>query len=225
MTWEQHLGIGWLNLLKEELEKVYLKHLLGILKKEYETQIIFPAKEDVFAAFRLAQPNDVKVVIIGQDPYHTPKVAHGLAFSTKEETTPPSLRNIFKEIEQDVGNGLIVNNSNDLTYLANQGVFLLNTVLTVRKNQPFSHSGFGWEVFTENVVNVLTKNYKNIVFLLWGSNAHKIEQHIDKNNGHYVLKAAHPSPFSAYRGFFGCKHFSKTNEILKLLEKEEIKWI
>lgn len=220
-TWEEHLGEEWYSLLSKEIELPYLKDLLKFVRKEYSSQTIFPKKEDVFNAFELAQPSDIKVVIIGQDPYHTINVAHGLAFSSKEETTPPSLRNIFKEIEDNTGQ-LIISPDNDLTRWANQGVFLLNTILTVRQGQPLSHANRGWEVFTSNVITELTSNYNDIIFLLWGSNAHKIENFIiDK---HHVLKAAHPSPFSAYRGFFGCKHFSKANEILRSLSKKEIQW-
>lgn len=229
VNWKEIIGEEWEYLLREEIEKEYFQNLLRFLHTEYSTKKIYPEKKDVFKAFWLCQPADIKVVILGQDVYHTPNTAHGLAFSSLQEKTPPSLRNIFKEIENDLGNGLVLTHNNNLTYLAYQGVFLLNTILTVEEGKPLSHAGKGWEIFIKKTIEQLIVGYSGIVFLAWGNNALNLLKEVDEDNfylqTHVVLTAAHPSPLSASRGFFGCKHFSKTNEYLKSVGKEEIKWI
>lgn len=213
---------NWYELLKDEFEKPYFKKLQEFLTEEYNTKTIYPLAENIFNALNYCKYEDISVVLIGQDPYHQPGQAHGLCFSVQDETAlPPSLKNIFKEIHDDLG--VTPLSSGNLIRWAKQGVLLLNTVLTVRRDEPNSHKGKGWENFTTKVIELVNKKTSPVVFLLWGGNAKAFEGLIDKNK-HYVLKAAHPSPLSAYNGFFGCKHFSKTNEILEKNGKKPIDW-
>lgn len=213
---------NWYELLKDEFEKPYFKKLQEFLTEEYNTKTIYPLAENIFNALNYCKYEDISVVLIGQDPYHQPGQAHGLCFSVQDETAlPPSIKNIFKEIHNDLG--VTPLSSGNLIRWAKQGVLLLNTVLTVRRDEPNSHKGKGWENFTTKVIELVNKKTSPVVFLLWGGNAKAFEGLIDKNK-HYVLKAAHPSPLSAYNGFFGCKHFSKTNEILEKNGKKPIDW-
>ncbi|MCM1270081.1 MAG: uracil-DNA glycosylase [Ruminococcus flavefaciens] len=213
----------WDELLKDEFEKEYYLQLRQKLINEYKTQRIYPGMYDIFNAMKLTSYNDVKCVIIGQDPYHGEGQAHGLSFSVRKGIVPPpSLVNIFKEIRDDVG----INNlgkHGELTKWAKDGVLLLNSVLTVRANQARSHHGLGWENFTTDVIKLLDKREKPMVFMLWGADA-KSKQMFINNPNHLILKSAHPSPLSAYNGFFGCRHFSKANEFLKANGMGEIDW-
>lgn len=212
---------SWKPILEEEFAKPYFKELSGFLHEAYETRRIFPPKTQVFSAFTTDLAN-VKVVIIGQDPYHGPGQAHGLAFSVRPNVqTPPSLTNIFKEIADDVG-GEIPANGN-LNRWAEQGVLLLNNTLTVEAHRAGSHRGRGWEQFTENIIRHLNETRPHLVFILWGRDARTKKAMIDTGR-HLVLESAHPSPLSAYSGFFGCKHFSKTNAQLEDWGYPEIKW-
>ena len=202
---------SWLSLLQEETEKPYFKHLQEFLKSERQRFEVYPEDELVFNALNLVPYDKVKVVIIGQDPYHEPHQAHGLSFSVLDPTPlPPSLVNIYKEIESDLGVTPLA--SGDLSRWAKQGVLLLNTTLTVRKHQAMSHQGKGWEEFTRRIIEILAARKEPMVFMLWGSHAGQFAQIIPSQ--HLVLTAPHPSPLSAYRGFFGCKHFSKCNNFL-----------
>jgi uracil-DNA glycosylase len=213
---------NWQNILQNEVKKDYFLNLKNLLEKEYENKNIYPKKEHIFTAFNSTSFDEVKVVIIGQDPYHQKGQAHGLSFSVLDEVkVPPSLKNIYKELNADL-NCYIPNHGN-LTKWAKQGVLLLNAVLTVEDSLPNSHKNFGWERFTLNVIKKLNERVDPVIFLLWGNNAKAYEQFINKDR-HFVLTSAHPSPLSAYNGFFGCKHFSKTNEFLKLLKKKPIDW-
>ncbi|MBO7219060.1 MAG: uracil-DNA glycosylase [Clostridia bacterium] len=214
---------NWYELLKEDFEKPFYKELEQWLKTEYNTKTIYPKPENVFNALNLVKFNDVKVVIIGQDPYHNPKQAHGLSFSVEEDINiPPSLQNIFKELKSDL-NCYIPNNGN-LTKWAKQGVLLLNAVLTVQENMANSHKGKGWEKITSKIISLLNEREDPVIFMLWGGSAKALGKNIDTNK-HYVLTAVHPSPLSANQGgWFGCKHFSKANDILKNLNKEPIDW-
>ena len=215
MTWEEVIAL--------EKQKDYYKNLKNEIDKKYEETIVFPEKENIFKAFTLTKLDNLKVVILGQDPYHGVGQAQGLAFSTPSNIkNPPSMQNILKEIESDLGRKSVCENG-DLTTWAEQGVLLLNTVLTVQESKAGSHQKLGWEIFTDNIIKYISQNCNDIVFLLWGSPAIKKSNLIDKNR-HHILSSAHPSPLSAYRGFFGCKHFSKTNDILKTLNKKEIIW-
>lgn len=212
---------NWANLLADEFEKPYFKNLQSFLEDEYSHATIYPAMENIFAALNAVKYEDVKVVIIGQDPYHEPNQAHGLAFSVQDNVEiPPSLVNIFKEIESDLHIKCL--QSGNLTRWAKQGVLLLNTSLTVRRAQANSHRGKGWEVFTQKIIELLSKRPEPMVFMLWGSNAQAFASQIGSQ--HLVLKAPHPSPLSAYRGFFGCKHFSKANQFLMQHGKTPIDW-
>lgn len=212
---------NWANLLKDEFEKDYFKQLQNFLEEEYSTRTIYPEMENIFNALNATKYEDVKVVIIGQDPYHEPNQAHGLAFSVQDGVEiPPSLVNIYKEIENDLG--IKCQKTGNLLRWAKQGVLLLNTSLTVRRGQANSHRGKGWEIFTNEVIKLLSKREKPLVFLLWGSNAQAFAPEIA--NHHLVLKAPHPSPLSAYRGFLGCKHFSKTNDFLISQNQTPIDW-
>lgn len=212
----------WLDHIGDEFEKDYYKTLRQFLIEEYNNELIFPRAEDIFNAFHYTDYDDVKVVILGQDPYHNFKQAHGMAFSVLPGTkTPPSLENIFKELHDDLG--LKIPNNGNLTKWANQGVLLLNTVLTVRAHQANSHRGRGWEIFTDQVIRSLNDKKNPVVFLLWGRPAQE-KRKLITNKNHLILTAPHPSPLSAYRGFFGCKHFSKTNEFLIAHGLEEIDW-
>ena len=218
-----HLENDWDELLKDEFKKPYYLELRQKLISEYKTQRIFPGMYDIFNAFKLTSYDSVKAVIIGQDPYHGEGQAHGLSFSVRKGIAPPpSLVNIFKEIKDDVG----IDNTGmhgELTKWAENGVLLLNSVLTVRADQARSHINLGWEEFTSNVINLLNLREKPIVFMLWGADA-KAKSALITNPQHLILKAAHPSPLSAYNGFFGCKHFSKANEFLKSRGIEPIDW-
>lgn len=213
----------WDELLKDEFKKDYYLRLRQFLINEYRTQTIFPGMYDIYNAFKYTSYNDIKAVIIGQDPYHGLGQAHGLCFSVKKGVAPPpSLVNIFKEIKSDLG----IDNTGkhgELTKWAKNGVLLLNNVLTVRSGQANSHKNAGWEQFTDDVIALLDKREKPMVFLLWGANA-RSKTKIIKNPNHLILTCAHPSPLSAYNGFFGCKHFSKANEFLKAHGMEEIDW-
>jgi uracil-DNA glycosylase len=213
---------SWKEVLKEEFEKQYFKELKEFLVEEKSKYVVYPAGGSIFHAFKLTPFQDVRVVVLGQDPYHGPGQAHGLCFSVPRSVAmPPSLVNIFKEIERDVG--ISVPKGGNLEKWAQQGVLLLNATLTVRANQPGSHQRKGWETFTNTVIQQLSEKRVGLVFLLWGKFAQEKEALIDTKR-HYVLKAAHPSPYSAYNGFFGCRHFSKTNELLKKHGLDEIDW-
>jgi len=212
----------WDEILKDEFEKPYYKELRAFLKTEYSTRRIYPDMHDIFNSLKCSSFKDTRVVIIGQDPYHGAGQAHGMCFSVKRGVEPPpSLKNIFKELESDVG--FKIPDHGELTDWAKQGVLLLNTVLTVREATPNSHKGKGWENFTDRVISELNKKDTPVVFLLWGANA-KAKARIIDNPLHVKLETVHPSPLSAYGGFFGCKHFSKTNEILIASGQKPIDW-
>lgn len=212
----------WLLALHEEMKKDYYKKLLQFLEEEYKNHTIFPPKSKVFRAFNKTPLDRVKVVILGQDPYHEIGQAEGLSFSVPEGVRlPPSLRNIYKELEEDVG--FLPPLSGSLEKWAEEGILLLNTVLTVRKGEAYSHRGRGWEEFTDAVIQILNKEERPIVFILWGKPAGEKAKMLN-NPRHLILRAPHPSPFSAHTGFFGCKHFSKTNAFLKENGLEEIDW-
>jgi len=212
----------WKSKLKEEFEKEYFLVLTEFIKEEYKSKTIYPPGGQIFNAFNLCPFNKVKAVVIGQDPYHGPGQAHGLCFSVKEGVDlPPSLINIFKEIELDLG--LPRPKSGNLERWASQGVLLLNATLTVRAHQAGSHQKKGWEEFTDSVINVINKEKHNIVFFLWGAYAQKKGESINRNN-HLVLESVHPSPLSASRGFFGNKHFSRCNDYLSKNGIEPINW-
>lgn len=202
----------WLPAIGGEFSKDYYRKLGRIVNGEYAKYTVYPAKEDIFTAFRLSPLSKVKVVILGQDPYHEPGQAHGLCFSVKPGVDiPPSLRNIYQELHDELG--CEIPNNGYLVKWAEQGVLLLNTVLTVRAHQAFSHRDIGWETFTDAVIAALNKEDRPIVFLLWGSPAQRKAAMLNNPN-HLILKAPHPSPLSAYRGFFGCGHFAQTNRFL-----------
>ena len=212
----------WDEILADEWTKPYYLKLREFLKSEYATKTIYPDMNNIFNALKLTSFEDTKVVIIGQDPYHGEGQAHGLCFSVKQGVTPPpSLKNIFKELQSDIGKP--IPSHGELTEWAKQGVLLLNNVLTVREGQPTSHKGMGWEIFTDRIISELNKKQTPVVFLLWGAHAQK-KAEIITNPIHYKFKAVHPSPLSASRGFFGCKHFSETNKILKKENLKEIEW-
>ncbi|MBQ2932503.1 MAG: uracil-DNA glycosylase [Clostridia bacterium] len=217
-----NLGNEWDELLAGEFQKDYYQKLRVFLAKEYRTARVFPDMYDIFNALKYTSYSSVKAVIIGQDPYHGEGQAHGLCFSVKKGIEPPpSLKNIYKELSDDIG--FVPPDHGELTDWAKQGVLLLNTVLTVRSGEPKSHRDKGWEVFTDRVIELLDKRDEPIVFLLWGSDAQQ-KKALIKNPRHRILQTVHPSPLSAYRGFFGCRHFSKTNEILAQMGKEPIDW-
>lgn len=212
----------WMEPLQEEFKKPYYKALYEKVAQEYNQTKVFPAPDDIFNAFHLTPLKDVKVVIIGQDPYHNDGQAHGLCFSVKPEVDiPPSLVNIYQELRDDVG--CEIPNNGYLVKWARQGVLLLNTVLTVRAHQANSHRGIGWERFTDAVIEAVNKEDRPIVFLLWGRPA-QMKKSMLNNPKHLILEAPHPSPLSAYRGFFGCRHFSKTNEFLEKNGLAPIDW-
>ena len=217
-----NLGNDWDEILKDEFTKDYYKKLRQILINEYRTQVIYPKMENIFSALKLTSYENTKVLILGQDPYHGPNQAHGLAFSVNPGIkTPPSLLNMYKEIKAEYGYD--IPNNGYLIPWAKQGILLLNTALTVRDGQANSHAKIGWEIFTDNIIHYLNKREDPVIFVLWGNNARKKKAFIDKNR-HYILEAAHPSPLSASRGFFGCGHFKKINEILSKLGKTQISW-
>ena len=213
---------SWQNALKEEFEKPYFNALTDFVKSEYSKHTIYPKGKDIFRAFDKCSFDKVKVVILGQDPYHGPGQANGLCFSVHEGVPfPPSLVNIFKEIKEDLGKDMPPNGS--LDRWAQQGVLLLNATLTVRAHQAGSHQNKGWETFTDAVVQKLATEKQGLVYMLWGSYAQKKASIVNKQEN-LVLKSPHPSPLSAYRGFFGSKHFSQANTYLKDLGKEEVEW-
>ena len=219
---------SWKQVLKEEFEKPYFEQLIQFVRAEYAAGICYPPGSLIFNAFNQTPFQDVKVVILGQDPYHGPGQAHGLCFSVPEGIQyPPSLLNIFKEIAAEYPQQpyppLQGGGGSDLTRWARQGVFLLNTCLSVRQHQAFSHSGHGWETFTDAVISRLSQEREGLVFLLWGAPASKKASLIDANR-HLILRSAHPSPLSAYRGFFGNHHFTLTNDYLIQHGKQPIQW-
>ncbi len=217
-----NIGNDWDAILSDEWQKPYYKKLRAILKSEYATQTVYPDMHDIFNALRYTSFIDTKVVILGQDPYHGAGQAHGLCFSVKKGIEPPpSLKNIYKELHDDIG--FTIPTHGELTDWAKQGVLLLNTVLTVRSGSPNSHKGIGWEQFTDRVISEIDKKQTPVVFLLWGANARK-KAEIIKNPIHKKLITVHPSPLSAYNGFFGCRHFSKTNSILISSGQTPIDW-
>lgn len=217
-----NIGNDWDRVLEGEFEKDYYVKLRGMLAREYKTRTIYPDMYDIFNALKYTPYSEVKAVILGQDPYHGEGQAHGLCFSVKKGVEPPpSLKNIFKEIEDDLK--IAPPNHGELTKWAKQGVLLLNASLTVRSGEANSHKGIGWEIFTDRVIELLNEREDPIVFLLWGGNARQKKKLIT-NPKHYILETVHPSPLSAYGGFFGCKHFSRTNEILRANGRAEIDW-
>lgn len=216
---------GWRNALSSEWEKPYFAELAARVRSEYGRTTVYPAARNIFAAFDACPFDKVKVVILGQDPYHGPGQAHGLSFSVQDGVAlPPSLQNIFKEIADDFGVAIEANRSGNLSYLAEQGVLLLNATLTVEAHRPASHQGFGWQTLTDAAIKALSERRDGIVFLLWGSFAIRKSELIDSNR-HLILTAPHPSPLSAYRGFFGCRHFSKANDYLAAHGQTPIKWL
>ncbi len=217
------LNNSWDLILKQEFESDYYKKLRQFLKSEYFTKTIYPPMDDIFNAYKLTDYNDVKAVIIGQDPYHGYGQAHGLCFSVKQGIKPPpSLINIYKEQKDDLGIDQPFN-SGDLTKWANQGVLLLNAVLTVREASPNSHKGMGWEKLTDKTIEILNNREKPVVFILWGANA-RSKKTLITNKNHLIIESAHPSPLSAYNGFFGSKPFSKTNDFLIKNGQTPIDW-
>lgn len=211
----------WDEILKDEFNKEYFKKLGTFVKNEYKNKICYPNYSDIFNALRYTDYDEVRVVILGQDPYHDINQAHGLSFSVKNEVkAPPSLRNIFKELENDLG---IVKKNNDLTSWTKQGVLLLNSIMTVEKDKPLSHVGKGWEIFTDNIIKELNKSDKPIIFVLWGSYA-RGKKELISNPIHHIIESVHPSPLSANRGFLGSKPFSKINKYLKQDGFDIINW-
>ena len=216
------LGNHWDTLLQEEFHKEYYLRLRHFLKQEYANRKVYPKMEDIFNAVKTTDYPDVSVVILGQDPYHGTNQAHGFAFSVQPGVlVPPSLQNIYQELHDDIG--CFIPNNGYLLSWAQQGVLLLNTVLTVRAGQANSHKGMGWECFTDKIISLLNDRQEPVVFLLWGNNALS-KQPLITNPQHTILRAPHPSPFSASRGFFGCRHFSKTNDILVKSGRRPIDW-
>ena len=212
----------WAEALREEYAKPYYRDLYLKLKEEYSSQKIYPPADDIFNAFHLTPLKEVKVVILGQDPYHGDGQAHGLCFSVKPEVEiPPSLENIYRELQTDLG--CYIPDNGCLEKWARQGVLLLNTVLTVRAHQPNSHRNIGWEEYTDAAIRVLNAQDRPIVYLLWGGPARKKKAMLD-NPRHLILEAPHPSPLSAYRGFFGCRHFSQANDFLRFHRLEPVDW-
>jgi len=230
----QNLSSDWKKILEPEFQKPYFQNLQKFLEQEYnQNKTIYPSKENIFSAFQLTPFEKIKVVILGQDPYHGENQAHGLSFSVpkNQKKIPPSLKNIFKEIQIEFPEKTSPFDSNqgekisgNLEYLAEQGVFLVNATLTVEAQKPASHQKQGWEVFTDLIISKISEERENIVFLLWGSFAQKKSVLIDEKK-HCILTAPHPSPLSSYRGFFGCEHFKKTNIFLESKNISGIKWI
>ncbi len=213
---------SWLPYLKEEFSKPYYKALYEFIKNEYSTSVIYPPSAEIFSALEHPPIDKVKVVILGQDPYHEPGQAHGMSFSVKPGVkTPPSLQNMYKELKDELG--LYIPNNGYLVKWADQGVLLLNTVLTVRKGEANSHKGKGWEQFTDAVISALNGEDRPIVYLLWGSNA-RSKKNLITNPKHMMLETVHPSPLSAYNGFFGCGHFKKANQFLEANGSTPIDW-
>lgn len=219
---KQILKNDWAPLLDDEFQKPYYLQLREFLKAEYASQTIYPPMEDIFNALHYTQYEDVKVVILGQDPYHGAGQAHGLSFSVNPQVpTPPSLKNIFKELQADIG--CSIPNNGYLVPWAKQGVLLLNTVLTVRDSQPASHRNKGWEQFTDEVIRTISRREKPVVFMLWGRHAQEKKKLIDLNK-HLIIESVHPSPLSAHRGFFGSKPFSQANKFLQAHGEQPIDW-
>lgn len=213
----------WNEIIKNEEKQDYFRKLEKEIDLKYKNSVVFPKKDKIYAAFDYTAFEDVKVVILGQDPYHGANQAQGLSFSTpKEIKNPPSMKNILKEIEDDMKRVSICEDGNLIPW-AKDGVLLLNTILTVEESKPKSHHKLGWETFTENIIKTISEELKGVVFILWGANAIKQEKLIN-TDVHHILKGVHPSPLSSYRGFFGSKVFSKTNELLKKEGKKEITW-
>lgn len=212
---------SWDLILQDEMKKSYFKHIKEFIKEERLIKTIYPSANDLFNAFKLTDFKDIKVVILGQDPYHGEKEAMGLSFSVRRGVrTPPSLRNIFKELKDDLN---ITRTDTDLSDWAKQGVFLLNTVLTVEKDKANSHKEIGWKIFTDYVISQIDEKLDNVVFILWGRQA-RDKKKIMSNKNNYIIESAHPSPLSAYHGFFGSKPFSKTNNYLEEHNKKKINW-
>jgi uracil-DNA glycosylase len=231
LPWHNHNAIGrqdqieesWREVLQDEFDKAYFEQLVHFIKTEkQEGKIIYPEGKHIFNAFNQTSFEDIHVVILGQDPYHAVNQAHGLSFSVPDGIKiPPSLKKIFKELRSDIGKE--IPKSGNLIHWAKQGILLLNASLTVEENKPMSHSKIGWNLFTDAVIKKISQEKTNVIFILWGKFAQEKEKLIDPEK-HFILKAAHPSPLSAYNGFWGCRHFSKTNELLKSIKKEEIKF-
>lgn len=222
MTMQVQIESSWETALESEFNKPYFTKLTHSVKSAYKDRLVFPIPPHIFRAFYLCPFDNVKVVILGQDPYHRQGQAHGLAFSVPDDVKiPPSLKNIYKEIKTDLGNE--IPETGNLERWAKQGVLLLNATLTVENGQPGSHQKLGWEIFTDAVIKTISDRKENVVFLLWGKYAEAKTELIDETK-HLILKAPHPSPFSAHTGFFGCKHFSKTNQYLKDHMLPEIEW-
>lgn len=217
-------SLSWSDLLGAEKEKDYFCSLMAFVEQERNSgQLIYPPKADVFNAFKYCSLQNIKIVILGQDPYHGHDQAHGLCFSVKKgNKIPPSLRNIYKELAQDI-DGFQIPNHGELTKWAEQGVLLLNTVLTVRQGEAHSHKNQGWEQFTDTVIQRISASIGNVIFLLWGAPAQKKRALVDEST-HHVLTSTHPSPLSAHRGFLGCGHFSKANQLLSKANKRPIDW-
>lgn len=217
-----NIGNDWDELLKDEFNKEYYLQLRKFLVDEYNQNTVYPNMHDIFNALRYTAYKDTHVLLLGQDPYHGPGQAHGLCFSVKKGVTPPpSLKNIYKELADELG--CTIPEHGELTKWTTQGVLMLNTCLTVRRGQPNSHSGKGWEILTDKIISLINEKEEPVVFLLWGRNAQNKEKLITNPN-HLILKCAHPSPFSAYNGFFGCNHFKMTNQFLKEHGLKEIDW-
>ena len=217
-----NLENDWGEILKDEFNKEYYLNLRKFLKEEYKNETVYPMMEDIFNALKFTSFKDTKVVILGQDPYHGRGQSHGLSFSVKKGVkTPPSLRNIYKELKDDLD--CEIPNNGYLKKWTDQGVLLLNTSLTVREADANSHSKIGWEIFTNKIIELLNEREDPVVFILWGNNA-KSKEELITNDRHFIIKSFHPSPLSASRGFFGSKPFSRTNKILKSIGKEPIDW-
>lgn len=214
--------MNWSEIIKEEQQKTYYKNMINLIKADMGAHTIFPKEKDIFNAFKYCSYDNTKVLILGMDPYHNPGQAHGLSFSVLPGIEiPPSLKNIFKEIKSDLG--IEQPNHGYLMNWAKNGILLLNSALTVRQNEPGSHQAIGWRQFTDRIISVLNDKNSPIIFVLWGAFARK-KKNLITNKNHLILEASHPSPLSAYNGFFGCKHFSKINEFLSKNSIEEINW-
>lgn len=219
---EINIAPSWRKALEEEIDKNYFKNLMGFVAQEYQTKTIYPPTANIFSAFDYTSFDQVKVVIVGQDPYHGPNQANGLSFSVNKGVPfPPSLQNIFKELKDDVGIEIPI--SGDLSHWAQQGVLMLNATLTVEEGKAGSHQKKGWEQFTDAVIQQLAEKRENLVFILWGSYAQKKGANINRDK-HFVIESAHPSPLSVYRGFWGSKPFSKTNQFLISKKIDPVKW-
>lgn len=217
-----NIGNDWDTLLSSEFEKEYYLNLRSYLKEEYSSRQIYPSMYDIFNALKYTSYSDTRVVLLGQDPYHGPGQAHGLCFSVKEGIPhPPSLQNIFKELKNELG--IEVPKSGELTGWARQGVLLLNTTLTVRESSPQSHKGRGWETLTDKIISLINEKNSPVVFMLWGGNA-RAKKSLITNKNHLILECAHPSPLSAWNGFFGCNHFTSANEFLTAKGLNTIDW-